>query len=131
MGVTLDGREENIELIRNGGSGLRISALNIGEGTAAFDPSDSALGNELDFEGGLSTTRNSDKLIIQAEFTDNEGAVTEAGMVSQGDPSDDTQASFDSANDVQFVRQKVPEVNVLQEDKIDLTFELQALNDTT
>lgn len=129
MGITLDGREEIVELIRNGGSGQRISALNIGEDNTAFDPSDSSLGTEIDFEGALSTTANSDKLVIQAEFTDNDGSIEEAGVVSQGDPSDDTQTAFDGANDVQVVRQTIPVINVLPDDKIDLTFEIQALND--
>lgn len=129
MGVTLVGREEIAENIHKDGSGQPLSALNIGEGDTAFDPSDSSLENELDFEGGLTTSRNSDKVIIQTEFTDNQGAVTEAGMVAQGSPSDSTQASFDGDNDVQVIRQQIPEINVLEEDKIDLTFELQALND--
>lgn len=128
MGVTLDGRKEIVDLSRNGGGGNRVSALNIGEGTTAFDPSDTSLETPLDFEGGLTTTRDNDKLVIQAEFTNNSGTVEEAGIVSQADT---TATSFDSANDTQVVRQQVPTINVLAEDKIDLTFELQALNDGT
>ena len=128
MGVTLEGRKEIIDLSRNGGGGNRVSALNIGEGTTDFDPSDTSLEDPLDFEGGLTTTRDNDKLIIQAEFTDNDGTVEEAGIVSQADT---TATSFDSENDTQVVRQQVPAINVLAEDKIDLTFELQALNDGT
>lgn len=131
MGVTLVGREEIAKNIHKDGSGQPLSALNIGEGTTAFDPSDTSLENELDFEGGLATSRTSDKVIIQTQFTGNQGAVTEAGMVAQNNSADDTQASFDGANDVQVVRQQIPEINVLTEDKIDLTFELQALNDGT
>lgn len=126
MGVTLEGRKEIIDLSRNGGGGNRVSALNIGEGTTDFDPSDTSLEDPLDFEGGLTTTRDDDKLVIQAEFTDNDGTVEEAGIVSQADT---TATSFDSENDTQVVRQQVPAINVLAEDKIDLTFELQALND--
>ena len=126
MGVTLEGRKEIIDLSRNGGGGNRVSALNIGEGTTDFDPSDTSLEDPLDFEGGLTTTRDNDKLVIQAEFTDNDGTVEEAGIVSQADT---TATSFDSENDTQVVRQQVPAINVLAEDKIDLTFELQALND--
>ena len=128
MGVTLEGRKEIIDLSRNGGGGNRVSALNIGEGTTDFDPSDTSLEDPLDFEGGLTTTRDDDKLVIQAEFTDNDGTVEEAGIVSQADT---TATSFDSENDTQVVRQQVPAINVLAEDKIDLTFELQALNDGT
>lgn len=128
MGVTLEGRKEIIDLSRNGGGGNRVSALNIGEGTTDFDPSDTSLEDPLDFEGGLTTTRDNDKLVIQAEFTDNDGTVEEAGIVSQADT---TATSFDSENDTQVVRQQVPAINVLAEDKIDLTFELQALNDGT
>jgi len=134
MGVTDDGQAEVAELIRNDGSGLRVSAINIGEDDTAFDSSQTSLLSEADFEGGLTTTRNANTMTIEATFEnvpDSGGSVTilEAGMVSQDDPTDDGQASKVAA-DVQVSRQVVPQVNLLENDRLDVTFELDVQNVT-
>lgn len=128
MGFTSDGKQEIRDLIRKDGGGLRMSALNIGDGTTNFQESDTALENEIDFEGGLSTSPNGDIFTIFAEFKNNDAAITEAGIVSQGSPSDTSQTSFDPTNDVQMARQIIPVINVSSQDKIELTFEVQVKN---
>lgn len=132
MGITNVGREESVKLLGNSLSGLKISAINIGDNDTSFSPGDTSLSNEVGFQGGLqATVDGSDATImnIQATFENKDTTIQEVGMVSQDDPTNDTQASKQPA-DVQFSRQTVPDVNLLPSDKLDVTFELQALNST-
>jgi len=132
MGVTTVGREEAVKLLGESLTGLKISAINIGNDDTAFSAGDTSLVSEVDFQGGLdASVSGTDATImeIQATFENNDTTVREVGMVSQDDPTNDTQASKQAA-DVQFSRQTVPEVSLLTSDKLDVTFELQALNST-
>jgi len=132
MGVTTVGREESVKLLGESLNGLKISAINIGNDGTAFSAGDTSLVSEVDFKGGLdASVSGTDATImeIQATFENNDTTVREVGMVSQDDPTNDTQASKQAA-DVQFSRQTVPEVSLLTSDKLDVTFELQALNST-
>jgi len=132
MGITEDGREEAVLLSGNSLSGLKISAINVGSGETAFDPSDTSMETPVDFKGALDASVSGDDstvMEIQATFTDNDATVTEAGMVCQDDPTNGTQTVKNEA-DTQFSRQTVPEVNLLSTDKLDVTFELQMLNAT-
>lgn len=133
MGITEDGREQAVLNSGNSLTGLKISAINIGSGSTDFAAGDTSLETEVDFEGALDAAvsgNDATVMTINAVFEDNDATIREAGMVCQDDPTNDTQASK-TADDVQYSRQTVPEVNLLSTDKLDVTFELQMLNSSS
>lgn len=115
MPVLDSGRAEIIGLIGNGLSGTQISGVNIGEDDTAVDKTnDTALGNELDREFGLTASQSGDTMSLVATFDNNTGTVREAGMFT------------DDTDDTQVTRQIVDAVNLESSDTLEVTFELQA-----
>jgi len=109
MGVLQVGREEIVRLMGEGLTGSKI----IGTDNTAFSDSQTGLLNELDREFGITATQTGDVMELVATFTNNTGAVTEAGIFT--DDTDNTQIS----------RQVVDAVNLESSDTLEVTFQLQ------
>jgi len=116
MGVLDSGLTEIISLIGNGLTGVQISGINIGESDTAFSAGQTALQTELDRQTGLTATQNGNTMTLSNTFSNNTGTVREAGIYT------------DDTDDTQITRQVVDAVNLESNDTLEVTFELDALN---